>query len=153
MAREAIPSWFYVIMAVRRGNEFLMVHEAKHGQLWYMPAGRVEPGENFIEAAKRETLEEGGIEINVTGFVRLEHTPSLDGSRMRIILCAEPIDDREPKSVADSESLEAGWFTLEEIKQLPLRGQDVLKLFTHLESGADVYPIEKAVSAEGAIYL
>ena len=42
MPREAIPTWFFAIVVVRRGDRFLLVHERKHGQLWYLPAGRVE---------------------------------------------------------------------------------------------------------------
>ncbi|MEI8382948.1 MAG: NUDIX domain-containing protein, partial [Planctomycetota bacterium] len=57
LSREPIPTWFFVLVAVRHNNKYLLIHEAKHGQLWYFPAGRVEPGEDFIAAAKRETLE------------------------------------------------------------------------------------------------
>ena len=55
MSRLPIPTWFFVLVVVRRGEQFLLVHERKHGQLWYLPAGRVEPGETFVEAAVRET--------------------------------------------------------------------------------------------------
>ncbi len=66
--RKSIPTWFFVLAAVRRANRFLLVHERKHGQLWYLPAGRVEPGENFVAAVQRETLEEAGISRSQTLF-------------------------------------------------------------------------------------
>ena len=47
MPREPIPTWCYALVVVRRGERFLLVHESSHGQLWYLPAGRVEPGETF----------------------------------------------------------------------------------------------------------
>jgi phosphatase NudJ len=141
MSRDPIPTWFFVLAAVRRGDRYLLVHEAKHGQLWYLPAGRVEPTETFVEAAKRETLEEAGIPIELEGILRIEHTPSLQGTRVRLIVSATPATDIEPKSVADEESLEAGWFTLEEIRQLPLRGNDAVQIITYLDSGGPVMPI------------
>lgn len=74
MAREPIPTWCFAVVVVRRGDRFLLVHERKHGQLWYLPAGRVEPGESFATAACRETLEEAGVPIRVTGLIRVEHS-------------------------------------------------------------------------------
>ena len=71
MPREPLPTWFYVLVAVRLGRRFLLVREAKHGARWYLPAGRVEPGESLVAAAERETLEEAGIPISVDGIVRV----------------------------------------------------------------------------------
>jgi len=142
MTREPIPTWFFVLVVVRRGNRFLLVHEKKHGQLWYLPAGRVEPGEDLMSAAVRETLEETDIPIEVEGTVRVEHTPFPDGTtRLRVIFVARPKDDPPPKSNGDEESLEAGWFTLEEIAYLPLRGDDVLQIFQHVADGGLVVPL------------
>ena len=56
MAREPIPTWYFVLVAVRRDDRFLLVHERQHGQMWYLPAGRVEEGEELLQAAHRETL-------------------------------------------------------------------------------------------------
>ncbi len=148
MSREPIPTWFFVLVAVRQNNKYLLVHEAKHGQLWYFPAGRVEPGEDFIAAAERETLEEAGIPIEVTGIVRVEHTPIPQGTRMRLIVTARPIDNSPPKSIADEESLEARWFTFQELHHLALRGDDVLAVFNYLEHGGEVAPIT-VLSREG----
>jgi hypothetical protein len=38
MPRDPIPTWFFVLVVVRLDNRFLLVHEATHGQLWYLPA-------------------------------------------------------------------------------------------------------------------
>src|SRR4051812_44444003 len=99
MARDAIPTWFIVLVVVRSGDRFLLVHERKHGQGFYLPAGRVEPGEGLIEAAERETMEEAGIPIVIEHILRVEHAPQWDGSaRVRVIFVARPADDRPPKS-------------------------------------------------------
>ncbi len=148
MSREAIPTWFFVLVVVRKADKFLLVHERKHGQKWYLPAGRIEPSETVIQAAKRETLEEAGIRITIEGVLRIQHTPMGDGSaRVRFILLARPEDDAPPKSEPDDESLGAAWMTLDEVKNVALRGSEVLQLFQSATDGAPVYPLG-LVSAE-----
>jgi phosphatase NudJ len=149
MVRDPVPTWFFVLAAVRRADRFLLVRERRHGQRWYLPAGRAELGEDFIAAAQRETLEEAGVPIEVDGILRVEHSPSPRGTRVRLIVSAKPADDTPPKSQADGESLEAGWFTVEEMRRLPLRGPDVLKIFSHVESGGAIMPMV-FLTAEGA---
>lgn len=48
MAHSPIPTWYFALTVVRRENQFVLVHERKHGQLWYLPAGRVELGEKAL---------------------------------------------------------------------------------------------------------
>lgn len=141
MAREPIPTWCFALVVARKGERFLVVHERKHGQGWYLPAGRVEPGESFFEAARRETLEETAVPVRLTGVLRVEHTPSLEGARLRVVFLAEPEDDTPPKQVPDEESLEARWVTLEELERLPLRGPGVVRLFRSVAAGAPVFPL------------
>ena len=149
MPREPLPTWFYVLVAVRLGRRFLLVREAKHGARWYLPAGRVEPGESLIAAAERETLEEAGIPIAVDGIVRVEHTPMPDAATVRVIFSARPADDTPPKSVADDDSLGAMWATIDDIRSLPLRKDEVLRICGHLARGGAVYPLA-ALAFEGA---
>ncbi|MFO0827721.1 MAG: NUDIX domain-containing protein [Phycisphaerales bacterium] len=147
MARDPIPTWCFVLVAVRLGHRWLLVHEAKAEQLWFLPAGRVEPGESIVAAAKRETLEEAGIAVEPHGLVRVEHAPRPDGTaRLRVILLAHPVDDTPPKRVADAESLRAAWFTLEEMRSLPLRGGEVLRLFTYLSGDPVIAPLSLLAS-------
>lgn len=140
MARDPIPTWCFSVIVVKKGRRFLVVHERKHGQLWYLPAGRVEPGESFFEAAHRETLEEAGIPIIIEGVLRVEHSPGDQGSRMRVIFLARPKDDTPPKSTPDEESLEARWVSLEELAELPQRSPYVPQLFEDVLNGAQVFP-------------
>ncbi len=152
MSREAIPSWYFVLVVVRKDDKFLLVHERKHEQKWYLPAGRIEPREDYISAAYRETLEETGIPIVVDGILAIQHTPILDGSaRVRFIVTAHPKDDTEPKSEPDEESLGAAWMTLEEMKNFPLRGNEVLKISEYVANGAIIYPLN-LVTSESPIY-
>jgi 8-oxo-dGTP pyrophosphatase MutT (NUDIX family) len=149
MPREPIPTWFFVLVAVRRDDQFLLVHERKHGQLWYLPAGRVEPGERLVDAAIRETLEETGVPVELDGVIRVEHTPIGGGTRVRVIFSAHPLDDTPPKSEPDEDSLEAAWVTLADMTRLPLRGIEMVPLFRYLAGGGSVYPLNM-LTYEGA---
>ena len=141
MSRDPVPTWYFALVVVRRGDEFLVVHERKHGQLWYLPAGRAEPGETLVEAAVRETREETGVPVVIEGVIRIEHTPMPDGARVRAIFVARPADDTPPKSAPDSESLGAAWVTLEALARLPLRGPEVRRLFEYVAGGGAIYPL------------
>ncbi|MBL8742995.1 MAG: NUDIX domain-containing protein [Myxococcales bacterium] len=139
--REAIPTWYFVVVVVRRGERYLLIRERKHGQTWYLPAGRVEAGERFLEAALRETLEESGVAVALEGVIRIEHRVLPGGARVRVLFTAHPIDDRAPKTIADAHSLEARWVTLDEAAQLPLRGDDVLHWLSHVARGEQIHPL------------
>ena len=141
MSRESIGTWFFAMVVVRLGHRFLVVRERKHGQLWYLPAGRVEPGETFVQAAERETLEESGVHVEIEGVLRVEHTPTGTGTRMRVFMIARPRDDSPPKTVADEHSIEARWVTIDELKSLPLRGGEVAEIFNYVLRGSQIYPL------------
>jgi phosphatase NudJ len=142
MAREPIPTWFFALVVVREGERFLVVRERKHGQRWYLPAGRAELGEPLEEAARRETLEETGVPVVLEGLLKLQHTPSGAGARVRALFYARPADDTPPRALPNEHSLEARWVTLEELDELELRGPEVRAIFEWVADGATVYPLE-----------
>ncbi len=148
---SAANTWNIALVIVRDGDRFLLVHEKKD-RGWYLPAGRVEPHETFAQGAIRETIEESGVEVELDGIIRLEHTPSLAGrdSRMRVIFLAHPIGGAL-KTEPDSESLGAAWCTIEEASQLRLRSDEVLKHFQYVANGGVVAPID-LLTWEGAPY-
>lgn len=149
MAKEGIPSWYFALVVVRDGDRFLVVQERKHGQRWYLPAGRVELGEAFAEGALREVLEETGVRVELTGVLRIEHTPLPEYARVRVFFVARPSGPSTPKSVADEHSLQARWVTLAELRALPLRGREVVTIFEAVQRGAPVYPLS-LLGHEGA---
>lgn len=138
---RGITTFCFALVAVRRGDRLLLVHEAKHGQRWWLPAGAVEPGESFEEAAVRETLEEAGVRVRLDGIVRVERSIVDGGARERVIFTATPLDDAPPKSRPDEHSLEARWCTVEEIGRLPLRGEEPLQLARYLAKGGAIHPL------------
>ena len=107
-----------VATVVERNGEFLMVRETKDGvQVLNQPAGHVEPGEDVIVAALRETLEETGWEVEITGFLGFSNAMSVVTgiTYYRLIFMAEPVKFN-PKAEIDSDIDSAEWMTLEEIK-------------------------------------
>jgi phosphatase NudJ len=140
--RHPTPTWYFAMVIVRLGDRFALVHERKHGQLWYFPAGRVEIGETIREAAMRETREETGLDVELTGLLRVEHSPQHDGSaRCRVFFLARPLDGSSLKQEADEHSLGARWVTVEDLDQLELRGDEVRECFRAVRDGAPVAPL------------
>lgn len=143
MSRRPIPTWCFAIVVVRRGHEFLLVQEAKHRNTWYFPAGRVEPGETLAETARRETLEEAGVRIELTGILRFEHTVAAEGeARLRVLFVAEALAGERPKTAADEHSLGAAWVSLADLERLPLRGSEVREVLEFVARGGRVFPLD-----------
>ena len=152
MQMRPVSTWNIALVVVRLGRRFLVVRERKHGQLWYLPAGRAEPGEGFAEAAVRETLEEAGVPVTLEGVLRVEHSPAPHDARMRVFFVARPTDDTPPKTAPDEHSLEARWVTVEELATLPMRGDEVAAAFGYVLAGGAVYPLG-LFTAEGARWV
>jgi ADP-ribose pyrophosphatase YjhB (NUDIX family) len=71
-ASVVVPS---VFVAVRwRGGQLLLVRRCDSG-CWELPGGRVDVGESAVDAAVRETAEEAGVQVLVTGFAGLFSDP------------------------------------------------------------------------------
>ena len=150
--RTPIPTWFFVVVVVRKDDRFLVVHESKGEQKWYLPAGRVELGESFSDAAWRETMEEAGVATELDGVIRVEQLPMKQGMRVRVFFTARPVDDTPPRSDPNTESLGAKWAAIPEIAEMPLRDPEVLEVCGYLATGGTVAPIG-ILTQEGASFL
>jgi phosphatase NudJ len=93
-------------------------------------------------AAVREVLEETGVPVILDGIVRVEHGPTQHGARIRVFFSGHPADDTPPKSIPDDESLGAAYLTIDEIRQRPRRGADLLPLLERLAAGQAIYPLD-----------
>eukprot|EP01124_Arcella_intermedia_P036807 TRINITY_DN9714_c0_g1_i1.p1 TRINITY_DN9714_c0_g1~~TRINITY_DN9714_c0_g1_i1.p1 ORF type:complete len:291 (-),score=66.15 TRINITY_DN9714_c0_g1_i1:5-877(-) len=122
------------LVVIRKDNKFVSVEESDG---WYLPAGRVDYGEIFSLAAVRETQEEAGIPVRVTGIYKIQHSRA----RCRVIFGAEPVDNTPLKSIPDHETLKAEWVTTEQLKAKKLRSKEVLEIFSWVEAGAPLYPL------------
>lgn len=148
MAETTLYSFALVVCHNKKYNSFLLVQEFANSGYW-LPGGRVDSGENPAEAAIRETKEEAGIDIKLTGMIKIEYHPKKDHRsgtqyvRMRFIFYAEPIDcDQLPKSIPDYESVGATWCRADQVEALPLRGPEPVIYFSHIASGKPIYPLD-----------
>jgi len=115
-----MPNTIHLTVAaiVKKDDHFLMVTESDIDvMVLNQPAGHVEPGEDILEAAIRETLEETGWRILLTGFIGIYTYKSHRNGITYYRLCfiAEPIekDDSEP---LDSDIEEVHWMTAQQIR-------------------------------------
>ena len=138
--RDGILTHAFALVVVRRptDNKFLVVQEASNSGFW-LPGGRVEVGETLLEAAMRETKEEAGIDVDIKGVLKVEHsTYAFDDrkkayNRMRVIFYAEPMDEKElPKSVPNYDSAGATFIDISELDEIELRADEPREWFNAL---------------------
>jgi 8-oxo-dGTP pyrophosphatase MutT (NUDIX family) len=73
-ASVIVPSVFVAVQG--RGGRLLLVRRCDSGS-WELPGGRVDIGETAAGAAVRETAEESGVQVLVTGLVGVFTDPNL----------------------------------------------------------------------------
>lgn len=145
---EYIYSFSLVICQHPLTKKFVLIQEGSKQGYW-IPAGRVDPGETLEEAAKRECMEEAGIEIELKGLLGFEYMPNNGYVRQRMIFFANPkkLDDTL-KNKPDFESLRAIWISYDELMEaikkenLHLRGYEPVKWFKYVEDGGKIYDIK-----------
>jgi 8-oxo-dGTP pyrophosphatase MutT (NUDIX family) len=159
--RAMVTYGFALTMLRHPDGRFCLVRETRGRGMW-LPGGRVEPGESFSAAAVREAREEAGVDVALTGVLRVEHavSPPPPGAthceaRMRVIFLAAPVDPAQPlKSTPDAESEGAQWCSLADIEALGaaerLRGPEPLQWARYLSAGRAVAPLSFLVDDEGA---
>ena len=107
-----------VATVVERDSKFLMVRETIDGeQVINQPAGHVEPGEDVMAAALRETIEETGWEVAITGFLGFSNamSPTTGITYYRLAFIAEALNFNADAEI-DNDIDSAEWMTLDEIK-------------------------------------
>jgi 8-oxo-dGTP diphosphatase len=108
-------------------GRLLLVRRCDTGD-WELPGGHVDPGESAAEAAVRETAEESGITVQITGLAGIYTDPGhvIADPRTGLVrqpfavcfharpLCGSPGGDQVDTS-------DARWFTAGDIGALPIR--------------------------------
>ncbi len=109
------PRWsprVTVATVVSRAGQLLLVEEEKGGRrVLNQPAGHLEAGETLLEAAIRETHEETGWEVKLTGFIGTYQWVAGDGTPfLRFAFAAEPLR-HHPEQALDDGIVQALWLT------------------------------------------
>jgi ADP-ribose pyrophosphatase YjhB (NUDIX family) len=152
MSSRPSPTWTIALVVVRERDRFVLVDE-NHDRGWYLPAGRVEHGESLVDGARREVREESGLEVELDGILRIEHTPAFatHDARLRVVFLAHPVGGAL-KTEADGESRGAAWVRVSELHRYRLRSHEVTQHLEYVASGGLVAPIG-LLAPEGAPYV
>jgi ADP-ribose pyrophosphatase YjhB (NUDIX family) len=118
-ANSLVPSVNVVV--VNDAGEILMIRRTDNDN-WAVPGGAIDLGESVGQAAVRETIEESGIECEITGIVGIYSDPkhvilyTSNGEARQefsIVLTARPLSGQPTPS---SESSEVRWAPVSEIR-------------------------------------
>lgn len=91
--------------------------------LWCLPGGKIEYGEEPIEAIEREMKEECGVEINGGASLEYVHTKISEvGIPISWVVLFYRLDDwlNEPRVCEPDKHTDSGWFTLKQALELDL---------------------------------
>ncbi|MFC3606751.1 NUDIX hydrolase [Stutzerimonas tarimensis] len=106
-----------VATVVEDQGRFLLVEEYADGKrVLNQPAGHLEANESLLQAALRETLEETGWEVELTGVtgIYLYTAPSNGVTYQRVCFAARPLRHR-PELALDDGIIGPQWLSREEL--------------------------------------
>ena len=114
-----------VMMAVDAKKRILLVRQYRlpaRMAMWELPAGRLDPGEKPMQAAKRELIEETGYRARKwRKLAAFYASPGFVAEKMTIFLATDLIaGEAQPM---DDEKIEARWFTSQEIERMLRSGK------------------------------
>ena len=119
-ANSLVPSVNVVV--VNDAGEILMIRRSDNDN-WAVPGGAIDLGESVAQAAVRETLEESGIECEITGIIGIYSDPKhvilyTSNGEVRqefsIVLTARPLSGQPTPS---SESSEVRWVPVSAVSE------------------------------------
>jgi ADP-ribose pyrophosphatase len=114
-----------VMMAVDARKRILLVRQYRLPagmKMWELPAGRLDPGEKPLQAAKRELVEETGWRARTwRKLVSFYASPGYVSERMTIFLATD-LTEGEAQPMED-ERIEPRWFTSAEIERMLRSGK------------------------------
>jgi 8-oxo-dGTP diphosphatase len=115
---ESVPVVGVGVAVIDAGRILLVKRGREPGKgLWAVPGGKVRPGETLRDAARREALEETGIEVEVGGVVWVgEHIDS-EHHLVLIDFSGQPVGG-DLRAADDAD--DARWVALEETDDYPL---------------------------------
>ncbi|HTF98431.1 MAG TPA: NUDIX hydrolase [Cellvibrio sp.] len=128
-----------VATIVERDNRYLMVYEESDGKkVFNQPAGHLDPNETLADAAIRETLEETGWTVNLTGVVgvNLYTAPANGITYFRTTFIGEAISHDQSRKL-DTGIIEAVWLTYEELleRKAQMRSPMTLQIIDDYRNG------------------
>jgi ADP-ribose pyrophosphatase YjhB (NUDIX family) len=119
-----------VATVIEDQGRFLLVEELAEGRaVFNQPAGHLEAGESLLQAAVRETLEETGWDVELTGVtgIYLYTAPSNGVTYQRVCFAAKALQ-QHPELALDDGIIGPRWLTRDELASQPERWRSELVL-------------------------
>ncbi|SEO55562.1 NUDIX hydrolase [Trujillonella endophytica] len=140
VAGAVVPSVFVVVR--HEDGRLLLVRRCDSGA-WELPGGRVDVGESAVETAVRETAEETGLRIVVTGFAGIFSDPghvvvSARGEarqQFAVLVRARAVGGDLAADLV--ETSEAAWVPVEDLSGLAMEVPVRLWIDSVLDAGAE----------------
>lgn len=108
---------------LERDGRFLLVRRANppSADMYAFPGGRAEPGETPAETALRELAEETGISGRNPVLFETYDLPGKESEGRHFLLSVFRVQaDNDAVAIANDDAAGVGWFTAEEIFELPI---------------------------------
>jgi ADP-ribose pyrophosphatase YjhB (NUDIX family) len=122
-ANSVVPSANVVV--INDTGHILLIRRTDNDN-WALPGGAMDLGESLVDAARRETVEETGVQVQITGLVGIYTDPrhvilyTSDGEvrqEFSVVFTARPISGEPTPS---DESREVHWVPPEKIGSLTM---------------------------------
>lgn len=134
------------LVIVEHAGRYLLIKESKAAcrNKWFLPGGRAEGDESILQTAVRESREESGLIVELTGLLFLDQLidsdPTKHENRIRFVFLGKPTGG-ELKQSEDEHSICAGWFSEAEAARLELRSPFVLEILKNRRERPASLPI------------
>ena len=122
-------------------EKVLLTKRADNG-LWCVPGGRMESGESAEECCQREVFEETGLEVRPKRLIGVYSNRDQlviypDGNKVQIVVLSFEAEIIGGKSGLSAETTDIGFFTLEEMENMPIHGRHKERVEDALENRAE----------------
>jgi 8-oxo-dGTP diphosphatase len=127
---------------VENEGKYLLIREAsfKWKGKWFLPGGNVKKGERPDLAVIREAKEEAGVDVELTGIFFVKCYQGTFDAKLHLFYKGR-FKGGTLKQTADKHSLEANWFTPEEMRGLEVR-QKLLKIVARYRKAKSTIPVK-----------
>lgn len=136
-----------VACVIERENRFLVCQRPphkRHGSLWEFPGGKLEEQESFLDATKRELLEELGLHVRSIGDIIISIVDEKSGFTINFVAVDT---EGEPKLL---EHTAFAWLPLHELSTVPLAPSD-RAFVDHYTGVATIESMSMSTDSESAI--
>lgn len=113
---------------IESGNKILLVLGADN--IWELPGGRINEGEEINQALKRELKEELDLDIEIKNLLSVFKFTSISGKNHLVVIYECLAKNIEDLKIIDNEIKDLKWTGKDEFENLPMRQyKDILRRY------------------------